>query len=126
MADSATKKPTQQSREADLSKLALELKKLNEDSKREGAERLSKSTNKTSRELAESWKKSLANDTATMIQTREGAGFRIGPDGRPVGPEIKKVEGEYKVEGKKKGGVVSASKRADGCAQRGKTRGRMI
>ena len=28
--------------------------------------------------------------------------------------------------GKKKGGVVSASKRADGIAQRGKTRGRMV
>lgn len=27
---------------------------------------------------------------------------------------------------KKKGGVVSASKRADGCAQRGKTRGKMV
>jgi hypothetical protein len=26
----------------------------------------------------------------------------------------------------KKGGVVSASKRADGCAQRGKTRGKMV
>jgi hypothetical protein len=30
------------------------------------------------------------------------------------------------VRGKKKGGVVSASKRADGCAQRGKTRGKMV
>jgi hypothetical protein len=29
-------------------------------------------------------------------------------------------------EGKKKGGMVSASKRADGCAQRGKTKGRMV
>lgn len=28
--------------------------------------------------------------------------------------------------GMKKGGVVSASKRADGCAQRGKTRGKMV
>lgn len=31
-----------------------------------------------------------------------------------------------KAEGKKKGGVVSASKRADGIAQRGKTRGKLI
>jgi hypothetical protein len=29
-------------------------------------------------------------------------------------------------EGRKKGGVVSASKRADGMAQRGKTRGKMV
>ena len=29
-------------------------------------------------------------------------------------------------ENKKKGGVVSVSKRADGCAQRGKTRGKMV
>jgi hypothetical protein len=28
--------------------------------------------------------------------------------------------------GMKKGGMVSASKRADGCAQRGKTKGRMV
>ena len=125
MADSTTQKPTQQSREADIAKLTAELKKLNESSKREGMERLAKSPNKADRELAESWKKSLANDTATMIQTREGSGFRIGPDGRPIGPEIKKVDGEYKVESKKKGGVVSASKRADGIAQRGKTRGQM-
>lgn len=30
------------------------------------------------------------------------------------------------VEGKKKGGMVSASKRADGCCTKGKTRGKMI
>jgi hypothetical protein len=29
-------------------------------------------------------------------------------------------------QGMKKGGSVSASKRADGCAQRGKTKGRMV
>jgi hypothetical protein len=29
-------------------------------------------------------------------------------------------------ESMKKGGVVSASKRADGCAQRGKTRGKIV
>lgn len=117
-------KPTTQSREADLAKLALELKKLNETHKREGAERLAKSPNKSDRELAENWKKNIANDTATMIQTREGSGRRIGPDGRPVGEEIKKLgPGEYQVETKKAGGKVSsASKRADGIAIRGKTR----
>lgn len=31
-----------------------------------------------------------------------------------------------KADGKKAGGVVSASKRADGIAQRGKTKGRMV
>jgi len=123
--DSATQKPTQQSREADIAKLALELKKLNEAHKQAGVERLSKSASKADRELADSWKKSLSSGTATMIQDKEGAGRRIGPDGRPTGPELKKVDGEYKIETKKKGGVVSASKRGDGIAQRGKTRGKM-
>jgi hypothetical protein len=41
--DSATQKQTQQSREADIAKLALELKKLNEAHKQAGVERLSKS-----------------------------------------------------------------------------------
>jgi hypothetical protein len=123
--DSATQKPTQQSREADIAKLALELKKLNEAHKQAGVERLSKSASKADRELADSWKKSLSSGTATMIQDKEGAGRRIGPDGRPTGPELKKVDGEYKTETKKKGGVVSASKRGDGIAQRGKTRGKM-
>ena len=125
MTDSATQKPTQQSREADIAKLALELKKLNEAHKQAGVERLSKSASKADRELADSWKKSLSSGTATMIQDKEGAGRRIGPDGRPTGPELKKVDGEYKIETKKKGGVVSASKRGDGIAQRGKTRGKM-
>ncbi len=125
MTDSATQKQTQQSREADIAKLALELKKLNEAHKQAGVERLSKSASKADRELADSWKKSLSSGTATMIQDKDGAGRRIGPDGRPIGPELKKVDGEYKTETKKKGGVVSASKRADGIAQRGKTRGQM-
>lgn len=126
MADNSTK-PTAQSREKDIAALSLELKKLNDAHKREGAERLSKSSNKADREMAESWKKSLVNDTSTMIQTNEGSGRRIGPDGRPVGPELKKLgPGEYQTEGKKKGGIVSASKRADGIAQRGKTRGKMV
>jgi hypothetical protein len=36
------------------------------------------------------------------------------------------IKKNAEVEGKKKGGVVSASKRADGRAQRGKTKGRMV
>ena len=37
------------------------------------------------------------------------------------GRKVRTVEQEYK-----KGGSVSVSKRADGCAQRGKTRGKMV
>jgi len=41
--------------------------------------------------------------------------------------EEKKEEKKEEPEKKRSGGVVgSASKRADGCAQRGKTRGRMV
>jgi hypothetical protein len=41
-----------------------------------------------------------------------------GKDGKPMAPpEFKKYA---------KGGSVSASRRADGCAQRGKTKGRMV
>ena len=41
--------------------------------------------------------------------------------------EKKKREEEAKAKGMKKGGkVVSASKRADGCAERGKTKGRIV
>jgi hypothetical protein len=36
------------------------------------------------------------------------------------------AEERREARGMKKGGVVSASKRADGCAQRGKTKGRMV
>ena len=126
MADKDT--PTAQSRARDLAKLTAELKKLNDEHKREGVERLSKSKNKEDRELAESWKRSLANDTSTMIESRSGSARRIGPDGRPIGPDLKKLNsGEYEVEGKKKGGIIrSSSRRADGLAQRGKTRGKFV
>ena len=41
--------------------------------------------------------------------------------------EEKKEEQKSEPEKKRSGGIVnSASKRADGCAQRGKTRGRMV
>ena len=43
-----------------------------------------------------------------------------------IAEEIKKRRGLKVPEFKKGGKVSSASKRADGCAQRGKTRGRMI
>ena len=114
--------------EDDIAKLSAEMKKLNDDSKREGAERLLKSSSKADRAMAEGWKKDLANDTATMSVTREGYGRRIGSDGKPTGPELRKGDdGKYTVEQKAKGGMVgsSASSRADGMASRGKTRGTM-
>ena len=111
----ADAKPTEKSRETEIAALAVELKKINDDSKREGIKRLKASPNKSDRELAESWEKELATDTSTMIQTREGSGRRIGKDGRPVGPEIPKVDGEYKVQKKAKGGMI----RGAGLAERG-------
>jgi hypothetical protein len=111
----ADAKPTAKSREAEIASLAVELKNLNDSHKRAGIERLKKSPNKADRELAESWEKELATDTSSMLQTREGSGRRIGKDGRPVGPEIPKVDGEYKVQKKAKGGMI----RGAGMAQRG-------
>lgn len=47
---------------------------------------------------------------------------RAAQAGREAEAEVKR-----EMRGKKKGGMVgSASKRADGCAMRGKTRGRMV
>jgi hypothetical protein len=115
--------------EDDIAELSAKMKKLNDDSKREGAERLSKSSSKADRAMAEGWKKDLANDTATMSVTREGYGRRIGADGKPTGPELRKGDdGKYMVEKKAKGGMTgsSASRRADGIASKGKTRGKFL
>jgi hypothetical protein len=116
------KNPTEASREADIAALAVQLKQLNDSSKREGIARLKKSPNKSDRELAEIWENELATDTSTMIQTREGSGRRIGKDGRPVGEEIPKVEGTYQVQKKAKGGSV----RGAGKAQRGVRKCKMV
>ena len=43
---------------------------------------------------------------------------------RPGGP--RNLMDDFKEYGMKKGGMVSASKRADGCAVKGKTKGRMV
>jgi len=131
MADK-NKKPTEQSREADIASLMTDLKKGSIDYKRRVGEKLSKSPNESARSLADSMKKSLANDTAAMQITREGYGRRLGPDGRPTGPELKKVNGEYtdkyakggSVKKYAKGGSVSA--RADGIAKKGKTNCKMV
>jgi len=101
-------------REDDMAKLTADLKKLNDDSKKEGAEKLKKSANATDRKLAESFEKSLKNDTSTLAVSREGYGRRIGADGKPYGPELKKMDDgsyeEVKDKNKKKfvkGGYVN-------------------
>ena len=60
------------------------------------------------------------------MSRRGGRGGRGGGGGmNPV--DIEKVPGKRPLKFKKGGTVkLSASKRADGCAQRGKTRGRMV
>ena len=118
------------SREDDLAGITAELKKFNDDNKRANMARLAKSSSAADRELAASWKKELDSDTSTMVQTNRGTGRRIGADGRAVGEELRKLDsGGYdtgKPVKKAKGGKVSsASKRADGVAQRGKTKGKM-
>jgi len=40
--------------------------------------------------------------------------------------DLARLRTEPAISVRKEGGVVSASKRADGCAQRGKTRGKMV
>ena len=57
----------------------------------------------------------LFEDKAASKEAGARASAKINPARRMS------VEQEYK-----KGGVVSASRRADGCAQRGKTRGKMV
>lgn len=68
-----------------------------------------------------------ASDEPVKVDRRnENALSTAGSKGTQSGR--KAVKGESKFEQFKKGGAVksSASKRADGCAQRGKTRGRMV
>ena len=47
----------------------------------------------------------------------------FGKDTKEHSEKVKRLKEEA---GMKKGGIVSASKRADGCAMRGKTKGRMV
>jgi len=72
-----------------------------------------------------------------LMSTRYGGKYRkkLSPDSSIefYGEKSKKGMGEpwavgvnYKKEFKKGGAVKSASSRADGCAQRGKTRGKMV
>lgn len=64
----------------------------------------------------------------TKSQMADAAGRMMGkPVGAPMKAKGKKMMGGGKVKAYKKGGSVgSASKRADGIAQRGHTRGRMV
>ena len=64
----------------------------------------------------------------TKSQMADAAGRMMGkPVGAPKKAKGKKMMGGGKVKAYKKGGSVgSASKRADGIAQRGHTRGRMV
>ena len=58
---------------------------------------------------------------------RERASARGGGGGGGMNPvDIERVPGKKPLKMKKGGAVSSASKRADGCAVKGKTRGRMV
>ena len=116
----------------DFAQIVSELKKVNDDHKRSNIDEFAKSSSKSDKDLAKAWKKEIDTDTSTMISTGKGTYRRIGPDGKPVGQEFRKIlsSGEYEpiepVKKAKGGKVSSASSRGDGCAQRGKTKGRMV
>jgi len=68
---------------------------------------------------------------ATALQTLTNARRAAGPPKAPVVPAekaaaLQATTAKRGINFKKGGSVGSASKRADGCAQRGKTKGRMI
>lgn len=66
-----------------------------------------------------------AKGVARRIEPSFGAMKDITPRAAQIGREPLKIGREPLKLGMKKGGVVSASKRADGIAQRGKTKGRI-
>jgi len=68
---------------------------------------------------------------ATALQTLTDARRAAGPPKAPVIPAgkaaaLQEATAKRGINFKKGGSVGSASKRADGCAQRGKTKGRML
>jgi hypothetical protein len=63
------------------------------------------------------------NNPRFSKETREGRGYE---EAKKLGRVAVGIDSLDEAEGKKKGGVVSASRRADGIAQRGKTRGRIV
>jgi hypothetical protein len=112
---------------SDLNEMLADIKKA-DSIKRDFMLKHINSKNEQNREMAKTFKEQLDNDTSVMLETSEGTGKRIGKDGKVYGPVMKKEDsGLYKKEvpvKKAKGGMIksSASKRADGCALRGKTR----
>jgi hypothetical protein len=112
--------------------MLAKLKKVDSDLKRKFMLEHINSKNAQSRSMAESFKKSLDNDTSMMLETGSRTGQRIDASGKAYGPQMEKADsGRYEKEKdpvkKAKGGSVgSASKRADGIAQRGKTKGRFV
>jgi hypothetical protein len=64
---------------------------------------------------------------SSFLPKRAPSPFAKEEDKKEDKKEEKKEEPKSEPEKKRSGGVVgSASKRADGCAQRGKTKGRMV
>ena len=59
-------------------------------------------------------------------QTDQAMGIKRDTEGKRVRPSMQERKRAAESEFKKGGAVKSASKRADGCAVRGKTRGRMV
>ena len=64
----------------------------------------------------------IANRAASMRTSPDSSSLVLSGDGTPV----RAGDGFLRSQQFKKGGKVSASKRGDGIAQRGKTRGRMV
>lgn len=73
-----------------------------------------------------------ASDTEKSPRVKKDDLVTVFSEKDDSSPETYKKAREYASElqretrGMKKGGVVSASKRADGCAVKGKTRGKMV
>mgnify|MGYP000066673732 CR=1 FL=1 len=87
--------------------------------KKQFAERLEKYVNE-GKELNEKRNEYKRNLGTSPVQSGGGAGPALGDIEKMMSGKIKKPT--YKAGGK----VSSASKRADGCAQRGKTKGKMV
>jgi hypothetical protein len=111
---------------ADLNETLANIKKL-DSIKQDFIKKNINSKNAQNKALAESFKKQLDNDTSVMLETSEDTGKRINKEGKVYGPKMKKEDSglyvkEVPEKMKKGGSISSASKRADGCAMRGKTR----
>ena len=67
------------------------------------------------------------SDIGSFLARSKASGKNLPDPGSATESRKRRVENSKKELGMKKGGTVkSASKRADGCATKGKTRGRMI